>query len=107
MRKFITGDEGLLGNPTKFRALNGWLTVVWAIMLPVAVVTGLLQMVLFISVVSIYANFAAHLSTWAASRTEEAQSEDDSVQRQDIGKLQRQIDEIHAAVCKLNGELKK
>ena len=46
--------------------LNLLLTVGWAIMLPVSIVTGLWQSVAFISVVSIYANFVSHLAAWRA-----------------------------------------
>lgn len=81
VRTHVTGQEsGWLGNPTKFRQLNGWLTVLWAIMLPLSIFMGWINLVAFISAISIYANFGAHLSTWAASRTEERMEQDETEQ---------------------------
>jgi hypothetical protein len=48
------------------------LTVLWFLVMPVAVYTGWVASVVFISVISIYANFVGHFSSWQASRAEEA-----------------------------------
>jgi predicted membrane chloride channel (bestrophin family) len=49
-----------------YRRLNAIMTVVWCVMVPVALVTGWIYSVAFISVVSIYANIASHLAAWRA-----------------------------------------
>lgn len=49
-----------------FRAINLWLTILWAAMLPLSIVTGWWRIVAFVSVISIYANFASHLAAWRA-----------------------------------------
>ena len=46
------------------RLSNLALTLVWAAMVPVAYVLGWLTSVAFISLASIYANFASHLAAW-------------------------------------------
>ncbi len=49
-----------------WKSTNLVLTVVWAIMLPVAYYTGWIYSIAFISLASIYANFASHLAAWRA-----------------------------------------
>ncbi len=49
-----------------FRTGNLVLTVVWALILPASIVTGLWKSVAFISVISIYACFVSHLTAWRA-----------------------------------------
>jgi hypothetical protein len=67
-------------DPTKFRRLNGWLVVFWTIMFPISFGLHLLSLVLFVSLLSIYANWATHLGAWAASRAEARQVEDVDVE---------------------------
>lgn len=47
------------------------LTVIWAVMMPVSLWKGWVFSIAFISVISIYANFVGHFSSWQASRAEE------------------------------------
>ena len=49
-----------------YRRANLVLTVAWAAMLPFSIVTGWWKSVAFISVISIYACFASHLTAWRA-----------------------------------------
>lgn len=49
-----------------WRRANLVLTVVWVAMVPVAILTGWLYSLAFISAVSIYANAAGHLAAWRA-----------------------------------------
>jgi hypothetical protein len=46
------------------------LSIVWLAMVPIALVTGWISSLIFISACSIYANAASHLSAWQASRAE-------------------------------------
>ena len=50
----------------KMRRLNLALTVLWAAMLPISYYTGWIYSIAFISLASIYANFASHLAAWRA-----------------------------------------
>ena len=58
------------GDPTFMRRLNGWLTIFWLVMIPVAVITGWIHSVTFISAISLWALVAGHWSTWQAARVE-------------------------------------
>jgi hypothetical protein len=49
-----------------WRVVNLVLTCVWAAMVPVTVITGWVYSLVFISLASIYANFASHLAAWRA-----------------------------------------
>jgi len=49
-----------------WRRINLVLTFVWLAMIPIAVVTGWLYSIAFISAASIYANVASHLAAWRA-----------------------------------------
>jgi len=59
-----------ISDPVKFRRLNGWLVLFWAAMIPVSIITGLVSLLWFVTILSLYANFATHLGAWAASRAE-------------------------------------
>lgn len=53
------------------RHLHAALTGLWLIMVPVALMTGWISSLIFISACSIYANAASHASAWQAVRAEE------------------------------------
>ena len=81
--------KSLILDPKKFMKVNAWLTVFWIIMIPVAVITGWISSVAFISAVSIYALVAAHLSTYAAARTEVLQTDADAKVHEAVARLQK------------------
>lgn len=54
------------------RRFHGVLTVLWALLIPVAFATGWIFSLAFISAISLYANVAGHFSSWQAARAEEA-----------------------------------
>lgn len=63
------------GDPVFMRKINGWLTIFWIIMIPIAVLTGLIQSVAFISALSLWALVSGHWSAWQAARVEVRQEE--------------------------------
>jgi hypothetical protein len=67
-----------ISDPLKFRRLNGWLVIFWGLMFPISVITGMMSMVAYVTLLSLYANFATHLGSWAAARAEARQAEDAS-----------------------------
>lgn len=67
----VMGNQ--ISDPIKWRRLNGWLVVFWTGMFVVSIAMNLLSIVAFISVLSLYANWATHLGVWAASRAEAKQ----------------------------------
>lgn len=56
--------------PAVWRWVNLALAVAWAVMIPVALVTGWLYSIAFISACSIYANLASHVAGWRADEPE-------------------------------------
>lgn len=64
-------------NAHTWKVVHGVLTVLWAIMMPLAVMTGWIYSIAFVSVISIYANFGAHFGAWQAARSERAQEKRD------------------------------
>lgn len=49
-----------------WRRVNLVLTFVWVAMVPIAIITGWIYSLAFISACSIYANAASHLAAWRA-----------------------------------------
>jgi hypothetical protein len=54
------------------KRLHAILTILWLVMVPVALATGWIASIVFVSACSIYANAAAHASAWQSSRAEDA-----------------------------------
>lgn len=69
----------LLADPVVMRKLNGWLTVIWILMIPVSYELGWLKSVTYVSALSLWALVTGHLSTWQAARVEVAQHRDANV----------------------------
>jgi hypothetical protein len=64
------------------KTLHGWLTVQWALHLPVVVFLYIFfpdawekASILYLALVSIYANAVGHFGAWQATRTEVKQDE--------------------------------
>jgi hypothetical protein len=85
--------KDLILNPKKFMHLNAVLTVFWIIMVPVSIVTGWVGTVEYVAALSIYALVAAHLSTYAAARTEVLQTDADAKLHEAVQRLQKLDDE--------------
>ena len=65
----------LFGRPEFLKAFHGWMTVIWAILIPVSVVF-LRDSVPWIVLMSVWANFVGHFSSWQATRVEVKQDKD-------------------------------
>jgi hypothetical protein len=63
------------GDPVFMRRVNGWLTIFWVAMIPVAYAAGWLTSVTFVSALSLWALVSGHWSAWQAARVEVAQQE--------------------------------
>jgi hypothetical protein len=57
------------------RRVNGWLTIFWVAMIPIAYEAGWLTSVTFVSALSLWALVSGHWSAWQAARVEVAQQE--------------------------------
>jgi len=85
-------------DPVFMRKINGWLTVFWLLNFPPVIAVYIWApdawkqaSILYLALVSIYANVAGHLAAWQASRIEVIQNEDASV-----SDVLEKVEEIHA-----------
>lgn len=82
----------VIENPSRFKKINGWMTVFWLAAIPVCYSLGWLDSTVFISALSLYAIVTGHLSTWQAARVEVRQEEKDS------NGIDKKVEEIHDEV---------
>jgi hypothetical protein len=71
------------GDPVFMRKVNGWLAVFWIAMIPISMVFGWLNSVVYVSALSLWALVSGHWSAWQAARVEVKQQEDAQQARQD------------------------
>jgi hypothetical protein len=58
------------GDPVFMRRVNGWLTIFWVAMIPVSLITGWVNSVVYVSALSLWALVSGHWSAWQAARVE-------------------------------------
>ncbi len=58
------------GDPVFMRRVNGWLTIFWLAMIPVSLITGWVNSVVYVSALSLWALVSGHWSAWQAARVE-------------------------------------
>lgn len=66
------------GDPVFMRRVNGWLAVFWVLMIPVSIVTGWVNSVVYVSALSLWALVSGHWSAWQAARVEVHQQEQEA-----------------------------
>jgi hypothetical protein len=73
--------QALFGRPEFLRAFHGWMTLTWGLLIPITVLTGLKGSIIWIALMSVWANFVGHFSSWQAARVEVKQDDqvDDAV----------------------------
>jgi hypothetical protein len=64
------------GDPVFMRRVNGWLTIVWLVMIPLSLALGWVHSVVYVSALSLWALVSGHWSAWQAARVEVNQQED-------------------------------
>src|SRR3954453_15372235 len=69
------------GDPVFMRRVNGWLTVFWIVMIPVAYGLHWVTSVTFVSALSLWALVSGHWSAWQAARVEVRQDEEERKHR--------------------------
>ena len=63
------------GDPVFMRRVNGWLTILWLVMIPISIATGWVRSVVYVSA----------LSAWQAARVEVNQAaEQEAHQQEDL-----------------------
>lgn len=63
------------GNPIFMRRINGWLVVVWIVMIPISWWQHWLSSVTYVSALSLWALVSGHWAAWQAARVEVKQEE--------------------------------
>jgi hypothetical protein len=71
------------GDPVFMRRLNGWLTILWIVMIPISLATGWVKSVVYVSALSLWALVSGHWSAWQAARVEVAQQEETERQKRE------------------------
>jgi hypothetical protein len=66
----------LFGRPAFLKRFHGWSTTIWAILIPITVFTDLKTSITWIAMMSVWANFVGHFSSWQATRVEVKQEEE-------------------------------
>jgi hypothetical protein len=64
------------GDPVFMRRVNGWLTLFWIAMIPVSLLTGWVNSVVYVSALSLWALVSGHWSAWQAARVEVKQHDE-------------------------------
>ncbi|MDQ1682485.1 MAG: hypothetical protein QOH99_1026 [Frankiaceae bacterium] len=79
------GSGGLFGRPAFLRGFHGWMTLGWGLLVPITVLTNLKTSITWIALMSVWANFVGHFSSWQAARVEVKQDEqiDDTTEQVD------------------------
>ena len=65
----------LFGRPAFLRGFHGWMTLAWGLAIPITVFSGLKSSLVWIALMSVWANFVGHFSSWQAARVEVKQDE--------------------------------
>src|SRR5436189_5399674 len=63
----------LQGDPVFMRRVNGWLTVLWIVMIPASIATHWISSVTYVAALSLWALVSGHWSAWQAARVEVTQ----------------------------------
>lgn len=66
----------LFGRPEFLKAFHGWSTLVWFILIPLTILTDLKESIMWIALMSVWANFVGHFSSWQATRVEVKQDQE-------------------------------
>ena len=70
------------GDPVFMRRVNGWLAIFWMVMIPISMCFGWLELVVYVSALSLWALVSGHWSAWQAARVEVRQHEEAQQARQ-------------------------
>lgn len=68
--KFIKPILNKLDDASFLKAFHGVSTILWGFLIPVTVFTNLKTSITWIAMMSVWANFVGHFSSWQASRAE-------------------------------------
>jgi len=67
--------SAMFGRPAFLRGFHGWMTLAWGLAIPITVFSSLKSSLIWIALMSVWANFVGHFSSWQAARVEVKQDE--------------------------------
>jgi hypothetical protein len=67
--------SSVFGRPAFLRGFHGWMTLGWGLLIPITVFSSLKSSIVWIALMSVWANFVGHFSSWQAARVEVKQDE--------------------------------
>jgi hypothetical protein len=65
----------IFGRPAFLRGFHGWMTLGWGLLIPITVFSSLKSSIVWIALMSVWANFVGHFSSWQAARVEVKQDD--------------------------------
>jgi hypothetical protein len=82
------------GDPKFMRRLNGYLTLFWIVMIPISIITGWVNSVVYVSALSLWALVSGHWSAWQAARVEVEQERENKVDSEEkiVKRMVRETD---------------
>ena len=87
---------GIFGRPAFLRGFHGWMTLGWGLLVPITVLTDLKTSITWIALMSVWANFVGHFSSWQAARVEVKQDEQIEETSQQVDDIENTQDKISA-----------
>jgi hypothetical protein len=86
----------LLEDPVLMRKAQGWITILWVVLIPISLALGWVKSVTFVSALSLWALVASHGAWWAAASVEckqaEREKEEEEIPKEVVEKLVEQTD---------------
>jgi hypothetical protein len=67
--------SSVFGRPAFLRGFHGWMTLGWGLLIPITVFSSLKSSIVWIALMSVWANFVGHFSSWQAARVEVKQDD--------------------------------
>lgn len=97
MKKFYGKITDLIGDPKFMQSFNGWAALFFAFLIIPSLAFGWVSLVVYVSVLSIWALVASHWSGWQSARVEVKQAEideaNDKKMREMIEEIVKRLDE--------------
>jgi hypothetical protein len=86
----------LLEDPVLMRKAQGWITILWVVLIPISLAFGWVKSVTFVSALSLWALVASHGAWWAAASVEckqaEREEDEEDIPAEVVEKLVQETD---------------
>jgi hypothetical protein len=92
----MTQFFGLFGRPPFLRGFHGWMTLGWGVLIPLTIFTDLKTSITWIALMSVWANFVGHFSSWQAARVEVKQDDQIDETSQNVEQTSAKVSQLSA-----------